>query len=134
MISNRRTATFLFELPGQILSYAIILPILFIVVALVSCSPDAGSPDDVEVGFSREEVIEVMGQPAATQEFILPDQPFFGPQEGLANLLPAGVVVEEWVYELDGEILYVWFAGEPAELREGWKVVATGVYPEGAVF
>jgi len=134
MTSNRRTASFLFELPGKILSFTIILPFLFLVVALVSCSSDTASADDVEVGFSRQEVIETMGQPAATQEFMLPDQPFFGPQEGLASLLPPGTVVEEWVYELDGEILYVWFASESAEPREQWRVISTGIYPEGAVF
>jgi len=105
-----------------------------VLLAVVSCSP-AGSPaGEVEVGFSREEVIEAVGQPDTTQEFTLPSEPFFGPQEGLANILAPGTLVEEWAYELNDEILYVWFASESGEPREDWPVVATGVYPAGAVF
>ena len=103
-------------------------------LVLVSCSLDTSSSGEIEVGFSRDDVIDANGQPAAIQDFVLPDQPFFGPQESLASLLPPGVVVEEWVYELNGEILYVWFASESGEPREGWLVIATGIYPAGAVF
>lgn len=131
---NKNRFSFLFYQARGLSILPHYLAFLLIMFALVSCSPDTASPDEVEVGFSRDDVIEAMGQPAATQEFILPDEPFFGPQEGLANLLPPGTVVEEWVYELDGEILYVWFASDLAEPRERWLVVATATYPEGVVF
>ena len=113
-----------------------IVILLLALVALfgVSCSADEPTAGEVEVGFTRDKVVEIMGQPDATQEFILPNEPFFGPQEGLASLLPAGTLVEEWVYELDEEVLYVWFASETGEAQEEWLVVATAVYPAGAVF
>jgi hypothetical protein len=65
---------------------------------------------------------------------ILPDHPFFGPQEGLANLVPPGTEFEEWVYEIGDEVLYVWFFGEADEPREDWLVLATARYPKDAVF
>ena len=110
------------------------LLLILVLLAVASCSSTPSSPGEVEIGFSREEVIEVMGEPATTQDFVLPDQPFFGPQESLTSLLPPGTVVEEWVYELDEEVMYVWFAGKSNLPREEWLVIETGVYPAGAVF
>lgn len=110
------------------------LLIILMVLVIAGCSSAPSSPAEVEIGFSRDEVIEIMGEPATTQDFVLPDQPFFGPQEGLASLLPPGTVVEEWIYELDEEVMYVWFAGESGLPREEWLVIETGLYPAGAVF
>lgn len=110
------------------------LLVFLVLLALASCSSTSSSPDEVEIGFSRDEVIEVMGEPTTIQDFVLPDEPFFGPQEGLERLIPPGTVVEEWVYELDEEIMYVWFASESNLPRAEWLVIETGVYPAGAVF
>jgi hypothetical protein len=114
--------------------YSPVLLIFLVLLAIANCSSATSSPDDVEIGFSRDEVIEVMGEPAMTQDFVLPDQPFFGPQESLANLLPPGTLVEEWIYELDEEVMYVWFASESNLPRAEWLVFETGVYPAGVVF
>ena len=108
---------------------------LFLVAALVSsCSLNPQPPTKIEKGLSRDEVIVALGEPDQIQDFVLPDQPFFGPQEGLINIVPPGTTVEEWVYETSEEVLLVWFAGEPGEKREDWKVIETGRYPAGAVF
>ena len=114
--------------------YSPILLIFLVLLAVASCSSTSSSSDEVEIGFSREGVIEVMGEPATIQDFILPDQPFFGPQESLANILPPGTVVEEWIYELDEEVMYVWFASDSDIPRDEWLVIETGLYPAGVVF
>jgi hypothetical protein len=48
-----------------------------------------------------------MGEPDHIQEFILPAEPFFGPQEALVNLVPAETLIEEWQYEIEDELLYI---------------------------
>ncbi|MGD2048096.1 MAG: hypothetical protein PVH03_01305 [Chloroflexota bacterium] len=111
------------------------LPLAFLVfLTLASCSSTSSSPDEVEIGFSRDEVIAVLGIPSTIQDFVLPDEPFFGPQESLTNLLPPGTMVEEWMYELDDKVMYVWFASESDLPRDEWLVIKTEVYPAGAVF
>lgn len=113
------------------LPFLLVFPVL---LAIVGCFSTSSSPDEVEIGFSRDEVIEVMGEPSTIQDFVLPDEPFFGPQEGLERLIPPGTVVEEWIYELDEEVMYIWFASESGLPREEWLVIEIGVYPVGAVF
>jgi hypothetical protein len=108
--------------------------IFIIAVVLVGCSPTSSIPSEVGKGSSKGEVIASLGEPDQTQDFILPDEPFFGPQESLVNLVPAGTVIEEWVYEIGDEVLYVWFAGEDDDLREDWLVLVTARYPKDAVY
>jgi hypothetical protein len=67
-------------------------------------------------------------------EFSLPDEPFFGPQESLTGLIPAGSIVDEWRYLENGQVQYVWFSGDTPENRNEWRVIALASYPEGAVF
>jgi hypothetical protein len=108
--------------------------IFIIAVVLAGCSPTSSVPSEVGKDSSKEDVIASFGKPDQTQDFILPDEPFFGPQESLANLVPAGTVIEEWRYEIGDEVLYVWFTGENDDLREDWLVLATARYPKDAVY
>lgn len=108
---------------------------LLLVAALVAgCASSAPPSTTVEQGSSRAEVRAALGEPDQIQEFVLPDQPFFGPQESLADILPSGTAVEEWAYKSGEEVLLVWFAADPGERREDWRVVETGSYPAGAVY
>lgn len=108
--------------------------LLIVSLLLVGCAPAPLPPVEIGEGASKEDVIASLGEPLRTQEFILPAEPFFGPQEGLAALLPPGTVVEEWVYERGEEDLYIWFAGEEGQAQEDWRVVAKGSYPRDAVY
>jgi hypothetical protein len=118
------------------LSHSLYAPlILFLLAAaLVSCAPSPPPPPQISSGSSKAEVIAAYGEPDEIQDFILPAEPFFGPQEGLADLVPPGTVLEEWVYEIDDQVLYVWFTGEPGEPREDWLVLEKGQYPKDAVY
>lgn len=87
----------------------------------------------IETGQTRDEVISV-GKPDEIAEFTVPDGPFFGPQEGLANILGQGTIVEEWRYNSEGEVTYVWFATKSSEPRERWTVVNTATMPADAVY
>ena len=108
--------------------------LILISFIVISCSPASTPPAEVVQGSSKEDVIAFYGKPDGAQEFILPEGPFFGPQEGLANLVPPGTVIEEWVYEIDDEELYIWFTEDNDVAREDWRVLDLGRYPKGAVY
>lgn len=105
-----------------------------ITVVLVGCSPISSPTPEIGAGSSKGEVIASLVEPDQTLDFALPDTPFFGPQESLSNIVPAGTVIEEWVYEIEDEVLYVWFTGEVDESREDWLVLDTARYPKDAVY
>ena len=112
-----------------------VLAVIFIIAfVLVGCSPTSLPPSEVEKGSSKGEVVSSLGEPDQTQDFILPDEPFFGPQESLVNLVTAGTVIEEWIYEIGDEVLFVWFTGKADELRADWLVLVTARYPKDAVY
>ena len=108
--------------------------ILLLMALVIGCSPIASPPAEITQGSSKEDVIALYGEPDRTQEFIIPDEPFFGPQEGLIDLVPPGTLIEEWVYEIEDEELYIWFTGDNSEAREDWLVLNLGKYPKGAVY
>ena len=92
---------------------------LLLVVA-VGCSAERDPTSEIQAGQTRDEVTAAAGDPDEIDEFTLPDKPFFGPQEGLASVLPAGTLAEEWRYRSAGDVIYVWFVADPAEPREAW--------------
>ena len=108
--------------------------ILFLMVFIVGCSPGSTPPTEITQGSSKDDVIALYGEPDRTQEFTIPGEPFFGPQEGLIDLVPPGTAIEEWVYEIGDEELYIWFSGDSDEAREDWLVLDLGGYPKGAVY
>jgi hypothetical protein len=101
---------------------------------IVSCSPATAPSTEIKPGSSKEDVIALYGEPDRTQEFIIPDEPFFGPQEGLIDLVPPGTLIEEWVYEIGDKELYIWYAGDNNQAREDRLVLDLGRYPKGAVY
>ena len=101
---------------------------------LVACSPSSTPPAEIAPGSSKSDVVALYGEPDRMQEFIIPDEPFFGPQEGLVNLVSPGTMIEEWVYEIDDEELYIWFTGDENEAREDWLVLELGRYSKDAVY
>jgi len=83
---------------------------------IVGCSPAATSPAQVKPGSSKEDVIALYGEPDRTQEFIIPDEPFFGPQESLIDLVPPRTTIEEWVYDIGEEGALKCYRKEPHQL------------------
>jgi hypothetical protein len=108
--------------------------LILISFIVISCSPASTPPAEVVQGSSKEDVIAFYGKPDRAQDLVIPEEPFFGPQEGLANLVPPGTVIEEWVYEIGDEELYIWFTGDNDVAREDWRVLDLGRYPKGAVY
>jgi hypothetical protein len=109
--------------------------VLFILVmGVVDCSQTEDQSAKIQKGFTREDVKSKFGNPDEVNEFELPKVPFYGPQEGLVNLLDPGTLVEEWIYLLGEEVLFVWFAGEADQPIGSWSVIETATYPEGAVY
>lgn len=108
--------------------------LIFVPIVLFGCSQFSSPQPEIGAGSSKDEVIASLGEPDQNQDLILPDVPFFGPQESLANLVPAGTVIEEWVYEIEDELLYIWFTGPVDESREDWLVLDTARYPKDAIY
>ena len=109
--------------------------ILFILAAssLAACSNLEENLASVLPGLSRAEVVELLGEPDEVNVSTLPSGPFFGPQEGLLGLLPAGAGYEEWVYKVVQDDFYVWFGGE-SQRAQDWLVILTARYPSDAVW
>lgn len=101
---------------------------------MAGCSRPQTPPVEVEAGLTLEEVRDALGEPDEIQEFVMPDGPFFGPQEALSGLVPAGSLIEEWRYELDDEVRFVWFYEDPASGQEGRRLVATIIVPKDAIY
>ena len=113
---------------------SILVNIIFLKALLVGCSPASPLPSEIVQGSPKEDVIALCGEPDRAREFILPEVPFFGSQESLINLVPSGTVIEEWVYEIGEEELYIWFTGDIEDARENWPVLDLAKYPKGAVY
>lgn len=101
---------------------------------LASCGgPEPPLPESL-VGLSRDEIRRLLGEPDANRDLTLTGDPFFGPQERLAGLVPPGSTVEEWQYEWGQERLYVWFYGGEASSRTDWTVILSAKVPRDAVY
>jgi hypothetical protein len=119
----------------KIFRVGIIQSLIFLVgFLLIGCFPRSSPAPEIGPGSFKGEVIASWGEPDQAQDFILPAEPFFGPQESLVNLVPAGTLIEEWVYEIEDELLYIWFTGEEDKPRDSWPVLATGRYPKDAIY
>ncbi len=108
--------------------------LLLMVTFTVACAPRSALFEQIQVGFARDDVRSVMGEPDTIQDFIIPEEPFFGAQESLVNLLEPGAIVEEWLYQGKDEDIFIWFASTGNDPREQWRVIEKGIYPEGAVY
>lgn len=102
---------------------------------IAACTGLPAKPVEPEAGTTPQEVRDALGEPDETQEFVMPDGRFFGPQERLIGLVPAGDVVEEWRYHLAGdEVMYVWFYASSTFGEADLLVVATATLPKDAVY
>jgi len=118
--------------PKKLTLLAHLLALSALLVA--GCQGNQNALVEPEVGLTRQEVKDALGEPDATQEFVMPDGSFFGPQEKLDGLVPAGSTVEEWRYELGDDVMYVWFYGDSGAGSDGSKVIATAIVPKDAVY
>ena len=107
--------------------------ILLISILLCACSNREANLAQVRPGLSKPEERDLLGEPDTARVATLPEGYFFGPQEGLLDLLPAGGSYEEWIYQVGEDDLYVWFAGEQNSM-ENWLVILTARFPRDAVF
>jgi hypothetical protein len=107
---------------------------IFLVLSLSACQGSTTDTPVIQPGASRSEVRAQLGEPEQIQDFSLPEPPFFGPQEGLTDLIPAGTLVEEWIYTIGQDALYIWFAGEEGQARDQWRVIETARYRAGPFY
>jgi len=88
----------------------------------------------IKEAMSRVDVGKFLGEPARKKIAVLPRGPFYGPQEGLVKILKPGSEYEEWEYESDNIIYFIWFGSVGDVNSANWKVIDVGEYPKGAVF
>ena len=122
------------NLDRSIRIFSLYASILLLAVNLIGCSLLSPPLPELAQGSSKDDVITLYGEPDRTQVFLLPEVPFFGPQESLINHVPSGTTIEEWVFEIGEEELYIWFTGDGDEPNEDWLVLDLGRYPKGAVY
>lgn len=118
--------------PDQRVGLTILLAVLALLIA--GCAKLPVAHVEPEVGLTHQQVRAALGEPDEREEFMMPQGPLFGPQEKLSGVVPAGGVVEEWRYEHDGQVIYVWFHARRGAGQEVRKVIATATYPKGAVY
>jgi hypothetical protein len=83
---------------------------------------------------TKAEVRTLLGVPAQQKLDILPEGPFFGPQEGIDPAsLSADRQYAQWQYD-DGSTIYLIWFGDPELPQGSWPVIGTTSYPKGAVF
>jgi len=99
-----------------------------------ACQARQMQQGSADPGSTPAQVRAILGEPTRTQEFLLPEVPFFGPQESLTDLIPAGTPVEEWVYVQGDEELYVWFDCTREPAGGECSLIESGRYPVGAVY
>ena len=113
------------------------LPVILVLVAaslaLAACGT-IGPPQGVQLGMPRNLVLNELGGADEVTDFVMPEGGFFGPQEALSGLVEPGTTVEQWVYYLDGEVTYAWFAGPAGSDRGSWTLVASATVPSDAVY
>ena len=108
---------------------------------LAGCGPGSMAPasfdakfQTVVAGMTQAEVRTLLGAPAQQKLDVLPEGPFFGPQEGIdpASLNPEREY-DQWQYQRGNTIYLIWF-GDPKVPQDSWPVIGTTSYPKGAVF
>ena len=107
---------------------------MILTLLILGCSRTQSPKTELQVGFTHEEVRQALGQPDETREFVMPDGPFFGPQEKLSGLVPAKSTVEEWRYKVNDDVIYVWFYGDSSAGKNAWRMIATARVPKDAIF
>ena len=96
-------------------------------------TPVQKSRPKITRGLSKEEVIRLYGKPNLAQMITLRLEPSFSPRNKLNKFVPFGTFIEEWVYEIDETVLFIWFSGDLNAPRENWLVLDTGILPKSAM-
>ena len=120
--------------PGRHHLVLTVLLSILLTMLVSGCGGADRAAEKIEVGQTRQEVRDALGEPDRTDEFPLPEAATFGPQEELTGKVPVGQPVEEWVYERGSEEIYLWFAGQSGEEPDQWTVIHYAVYPADAVY
>ena len=106
---------------------------LLLLLSLTACTDVETQLAQVKPGLSKSEVQDLLGEPEQAYVSMLPEGYFFGPQEGLADLISPGERYEEWIYHIGEDDFYVWFAGDGYSM-DSWTVIRTARYPRDAVW
>ena len=111
-----------------------VIYLLAILILLTSCLKTQNPELKLKTGLSQDEVRHLLGQPNEMRDFVMPDGAFFGPQEILSGVIPAGGLVEEWRYIEDDEVMYLWFYSATKEGKDKMKLISTSTVPKDAIY
>ena len=111
-----------------------VIYLLAILILLTSCLKTQNPELKLKTGLSQDEVRHLLGQPNEMRDFVMPDGAFFGPQEILSGVIPTGGLVEEWRYNVDDEVMYLWFYSATKEGKDKMKLISTATVPKDAIY
>ena len=114
----------------------IIMPVFVVSLSLACASTRTLEQNfsSIQTGMSRQNIKSIMGKPERADAGVVPQSPFFGPQEALLSVLKPGASFEEWQYTDAENIYLIWFGSINDEPQDKWGVVTKFGYPKGAVF
>lgn len=111
----------------------LIIALICLLLFGISCNSKIDF-EEIKIGMSKVEVLNVVGKPLKKNNAVLPLEPFWGPQEAMdSTKLNEKREYEEWTYKKSENIYLVWFGGSNSVKNE-WKVIGKTSYPEGVVF
>jgi hypothetical protein len=114
-----------------------ILGVLLLAIVILAQFPKESFIDKfnlIEIGMGRQDVKNILGEAKSKKLNVLPNQPFWGPQEAIdTSLINNKREYEEWIYGNDKNIYYIWF-GDKQLKKDKWKVICSFMHEKGVVF
>lgn len=108
----------------------IVISVLFFVSYPLVCHANNYSDveEKVKKGQSKEQIIELLGEPVEKKNIVKHNRFIWGPEEGLWDSIPIGTRLEVWKYKMSDGNLNLYFISEGKHLS--FKVFA----PKGVVY
>ena len=88
----------------------------------------------VQIGHTRQQVKQLLGDPDLKEEGTVPTRPFWGSLEAVGSNIGPGTPYKMWRYKKNKHVYDIFFATTTGKLKSQWVVVGESDYPEGAVF
>jgi hypothetical protein len=88
----------------------------------------------VKPGMNKQRVLNLLKEPHDIVIAVLPEPPFWGPQESLVNIINPGTQYEQWRYVVARTDFLIFFGSADKIPRKEWKVLDKTYYSNNEVF
>jgi hypothetical protein len=76
----------------------------------------------IQGGLSSSQVRQLLGAPTEAEDTAVPLGSTWGTQPALTYKIRAGEPVRQWMFEVDGQFHYIWFARAGHDETDPWRV------------